>query len=88
MTYHELSEQQRVMLTRERVLELEGQHYRNALRRAECVDITEHERLVAEQHELERRIGVHLAPPDEAGPDDNGKLSPDRPADTTPVASP
>lgn len=59
-TYHELSEQQRVTLTRERVLELEGQHYRNALRRTECIDIGEHEQLAREQTELERRIAVHV----------------------------
>lgn len=61
MKYTELSETQQVVLERDRILQLEGEHYRIELllREAPAEELAG---LIAKQGELARRIELHRAP--------------------------
>lgn len=59
MEYTELSEAQRITIKRDRILQLEGEHYHVELLLQEAT-AEELSGLVAKQTELARRIALHL----------------------------
>jgi inactivated superfamily I helicase len=64
MNYLHLNKNDFDGLTRERIIVLEGEHYRLALLLRETLDPDTASQLVTQQNDIERRIALHLERPE------------------------
>lgn len=74
--YHTLTAQDLHALVRERVHELEVQHYGVALRLAEAADAAEKRRCAESLVDIQRRIEVHTGPAEPDGEPDGEQDAP------------